>query len=245
MKAFLLAAGKGTRLKPYTDSIPKCLIPIHGKPLLHIWLDLLQRHGIRDVLINTHHLADQVEKFIDSIRPQIKISICTVYEPQLLGSAGTLLSNKQFVDHENDFLIIYADNLTNVNLTRMMAFHRQCKLKKGILTMGLFHAPTPQDCGIAVLDYDNKITEFTEKPSNPAGDLANSGIYIASKKLFDFFPRLGQNQAKNVLDLGFHILPHLIGKMFGYEIREYLRDIGTIENYTAALTEWTLTNNGT
>jgi mannose-1-phosphate guanylyltransferase len=238
MKAFLLAAGKGTRLKPYTDKIPKCLIPIHGKPLLHIWVDLLACYGIHEVLINTHYLAEKVDRFIERIRPMAGIRITTVYERRLLGSAGTVLANRNFVDDEEDFMIIYADNLTNINLNHMIAFHRQCRLEGGILTMGLFHAPDPQACGIAVLDDHNKIVEFTEKPQKPTSDMANSGIYVASKKLFDFFPMLRHDQKNAVSDLGFHIFPNLVGKMYGYEIKEYLRDIGTIDSYQAALSEW-------
>jgi mannose-1-phosphate guanylyltransferase len=95
MKAFLLAAGKGTRLKPYTDSKPKCLIPINGTPLLQIWIDLLARHGVTEVLINTHHHAGQVERFLADCRTRHTMKVLSVHEPQLLGSAGTILQNRE------------------------------------------------------------------------------------------------------------------------------------------------------
>ena len=237
MKAFLLAAGKGTRLKPYTDSMPKCLIPIHEKPLLEIWLDHLRLYHIREVLINTHHHADQVDAFVRDYSHRRDIHIVLSYEPKLLGSAGTLLKCRDFVDSEPDFMIIYADNLTNINLNRFAAFHQHCRKKSGILTMGLFRTPNPAACGIAELDAEQRITAFTEKPENPNSDLANAGIYMASRDIFGCFPK-ALSGTVSVLDIGHHVLPLLIGRMYGYPITEYLRDIGTIESYRKALKEW-------
>jgi len=237
MKAFLLAAGKGTRLKPYTDSIPKCLIPIHGKPLLEIWLDHLREQNIQEVLINTHHHAHLVNAFVRSYSHHRDIHIVLSDEPELLGSAGTIQYCRDFVDSEDDFMIFYADNLTNVNLKQFAAFHQRCRGKKGILTMGLFHSPNPASCGIAELDSDQKIVAFSEKPEKPQSNLANAGIYMASQEIFECFPKPPQKPGA-VLDFGHHILPLLAGRMYGYPITEYLRDIGTIESYQQALTEW-------
>ncbi len=238
MKAFLLAAGKGTRLKPYTDSVPKCLIPIHGKPLLEIWLDHLSAQGIREVLINTHHHAHQVETFVSGYSGRRGIHIVLSNEPELLGSAGTILNCRDFVDSEDDFMILYADNLTCVNLKRLAAFHRECRKKRGILTMGLFHSSDPAACGIAELDPDRKIVKFVEKPVNPRGDLANAGIYLVSREIFAFIPETPPRPSEAVLDFGHHVLPLLTGRMYGYPITEYLRDIGTLESYRQALAEW-------
>ncbi|MBI5590520.1 MAG: nucleotidyltransferase family protein [Deltaproteobacteria bacterium] len=237
MKAFLLAAGRGTRLRPYTDTIPKCLIPIQGKPLLGIWLDHLRLQGVREVLINTHHHAHQVEAFVRGYSHCREIRIVLSNEPELLGSAGTIRHCRDFVDNEDDFMIFYADNLTNVNLKRFAKFHHNCRRKNGILTMGLFHAPNPSACGIAELDADQKILAFTEKPENPKSDLANAGIYMASREIFECFPEAPPKPG-SVLDFGLHVLPLLAGRMYGYPIAEYLRDVGTIESYQQALTEW-------
>ena len=95
MKAYLLAAGLGTRLKPLTDHIPKCLVPINGQPLLGIWFELCARHGISEVLVNLHHLPDAVRAFVAAYRGPL--SIVTVFEPSLLGSAGTVASQRDFV----------------------------------------------------------------------------------------------------------------------------------------------------
>lgn len=237
MKAFLLAAGKGTRLKPYTDAIPKCLIPIHGKPLLEIWLDHLREQDVQHVLINTHHHAHLVDAFVRSYPRRRDMHIVLSNEPELLGSAGTIRHRRDFVDSEDDFMIFYADNLTNVNLKRFAAFHRRCREKNGILTMGLFHSPNPWACGIAELDSDQKIVAFCEKPETPQSNLANAGIYMASQEIFAHFPK-SPPKSGSILDLGHHILPLLAGRMYGYPIAEYLRDIGTTESYQQALTEW-------
>jgi len=236
MKAFLLAAGKGTRLKPYTSVIPKCLIPIHGKPLLEIWIDLLEKFGVSEILINTHHHADKVERFLKRISPNVKPEITSVYEKRLLGSGGTIWTNRQAVMNENKFLIIYADNLTTIDLERMVRHHDG--YSGGILTMGLIHAPVPRECGIVTLDNTQKIVSFIEKPDHPESDLANGGIYVATPEIFSFFTDSCIRGTDSVCDLGFHLFPKLVGKMYGYEIKEYLRDIGTIESYDAAIKEW-------
>ncbi len=238
MKAFLLAAGKGTRLKPYTSVIPKCLIPIHGKPLLEIWIDLLERCGVSEILINTHHHADKVEHFLKRINPKVKPDITTLYEKELLGSGGTIWANSEVVINEKSFLIIYADNLTTIDIGRMIRQHEYYNALGGILTMGLIHAPVPQECGIVTLDNNQKIVSFIEKPDNPTSDLANGGIYVVAPEIFSFFPDNCIKQTDSICDLAFHLFPQLVGKMYGYEIKEYLRDIGTIESYDAAVREW-------
>ncbi len=238
MKAFLLAAGKGTRLKPYTDQHPKCLIPIHGPPLLAVWIELLARHGVTEVLINTHHHADQVERFLGSARSETSMCIHTVYEPRLLGSAGTIRQNSRFVAGDSDFIVAYADNLTNLNLAKMLDFHHKFRSMGGILTMGLIQAPDPRACGIVTMDAECRIIRFVEKPREPESDLANGGIYICGSELFDYMES-SSDDAQEPLDLGHHVLPGLVGKMFGFPIApSFLKDIGTPESYRQALANW-------
>ncbi len=237
MKAFLMAAGKGTRLKPYTDAHPKCLIPIHGKPLLKIWIDLLATHGITEVLINTHHHSDQVDNFVSETRPQSSMDLHTTHEPVLRGSAGTVWDNRDFVSDEDEFIIAYADNLTNLDLSRLVAAHRDDRAANCILTMALMRAPDPKACGIATLDDSNTIIRFVEKPEHPESDLANAGIYIASKAIYEVMK--DHAGAKGVWDIGHHVLPLLGGRMHGFHIAPYyLKDIGTPEAYQTALAQW-------
>lgn len=229
MKAFLLAAGYGTRLKPLTDRIPKCLVPIHHQPLLYWWIKLLTKHHVSEVLINTHYRSEQVRHYAEGLE-QSDLKIKIVYEPELLGSGGTVKKNAEFVCQEKNFLICYADNLTCVNIGKMLSFHES---HPDMLTMGLFLTGNPRQCGIAVRDSDNVITKFSEKPVNPESNLANTGIYIADQRIFDTF-----SADKAVFDFGYDILPLLINKMRGYRIDEYLLDIGTLENYRKANEDW-------
>lgn len=210
---------------------------IHGRPLLEIWVELLERHHVNGVLINTHHHAEQVEQCVDRIRDRYSIQIEISYEKELLGSAGTLFANQSYVAGDRDFIIAYADNLTDVNLGSMVRHHRGFNYTSTVLTMGLYRTPNPSACGIATLNEENQIIEFTEKPEFPKGDLANAGIYVANSKLFDYFPEV-ESVPESYFDIGYHLLPKLMGKMIGYSIDAYLRDIGTIESYHTALDEW-------
>ena len=147
MKAFLLAAGQGTRLQPLTNTIPKCLVPIGGKPLLTIWLELCQRNGIFEVLINLNWKAEEVKEFLED--PPVDIRIRLFEEPQLLGTAGTLAANRSWIEEDKLFWIFYADVLTNADLNNMLAFHRE---RDASFTMGLVTTNEPSRCGIAQLD---------------------------------------------------------------------------------------------
>ena len=238
MKAFLLAAGKGTRLRPYTDNLPKCLMPIQAKPLLEIWMDLFVAHGVDRVLINTHHFAEQVEQAAEALKVAKDIDIHTVFEPELLGSGGTLLENAAFIGPGEDFLIAYADNLTAANLSALRAFHQARKATGSVLTMGLFRTTTPRACGIATLDTGGTVTDFEEKPENPVSNLANAGLYVATYEIFKICRKIRATIPDRAFDLGFHVLPRLTGRMSGYEIKEYLLDIGTVASYERALKQW-------
>lgn len=231
MKAFLLAAGFGTRLRPLTDTIPKCLIPIQGKPLMKWWLELFAEHGVTEVLVNTHYLAQPVRDFIVEWNARSGLpQVMEYFEETLLGSGGTVAANRSFVGDDENFLICYADNLTNVNLTAFQKFHQT---HDGILSMALFYTNLPQQCGIATLDEQRRIVEFEEKPAQPQSNLANAGLYIARRGIFDYLPENGRQ-----LDFGKDVLPALVRKMYGWQTEGYLLDIGTLENYEKANKEW-------
>jgi mannose-1-phosphate guanylyltransferase len=236
IKAFLLAAGLGTRLKPLTNEVPKCLLPIGGKPLLQIWLEHLSRHGINEVLINTHWHHEKVNSFLETWQKNPRV--LTFYETKLLGSAGTILANRHWVEDGSTFLIIYSDNLTNVDLSKMLAFHRSHGLP---FTLGVFRSKTPEQCGIAEVREDGLVTGFVEKPKKPKSDLAAAGVYVADQRIFSFFPEIApawQNGPVIPLDLGFHVIPRLVGQMKAYLIKEFLMDIGIQSQYEEAQAAW-------
>src|SRR5829696_7467289 len=126
MKAFLLAAGLGSRLRPITDSTPKCLLRIGGVPLLDIWLDALAESGVDEVLVNMHHLAHLVDAHVGTRTGPPVVHL--VEEPKLLGSAGTLRANRHFVADEKMFLAINADNLTNFDLSVLINAHQSADM---------------------------------------------------------------------------------------------------------------------
>lgn len=233
-QAFLLAAGVGSRLEALTREKPKCLLPIHGKPLLQIWLELLQSQDVTHVLLNTHWLHEQVEAFVtrwQSYNPTPQITL--LHEPILLGSAGTILANRNRVTPGRPFLILYADNLTNVPVGRLVDRHLQHGLP---FTLGVFRTAYPTQCGIAEIDSDDVVIGFEEKPAHPKSEWAAAGVYVADDRIYDLFPLL-QDSEKG-LDLGFHVIPRLLRKMKAYYIHDFLIDIGTPEAYQKAATIW-------
>lgn len=223
MKAFLLAAGKGTRLRPLTYNTPKCLVPICGKPLIEYWFDLFELYGISEVLINTSHLSETVGEYIKGNSRGLTIKV--VYEEILLGSGGTIKKNRDFVEGEDSFFVFYADTLTDINLYNMIEFHRRHQKD---LTLAVFKVPNPRECGIIEMDNDSSIISFIEKPEAPVSDLAFAGIMLSGPGLMDFFPD------KDVFDLGHDVLPQVVGSASGYIIDDYLLDIGTHEKLAQA-----------
>jgi len=227
MKAFILAAGNGTRLRPLTDNLPKCLLPVRDVPLLAIWLESCKIASIDEVLINAHTHGEKVREFAASYRDEIKIHV--TQEEQLLGSAGTLAENHRFVEGESAFFVLYGDVLTSASLSDMASFHLQ---KKQLATLGVYQVPDPQRCGIVTIDSQSLIQKFQEKPAQPQGNWAFSGVMMASPEILDCIP------AHRPADIGFDLLPQLAGKMAAYKISEYLLDIGTLHNYNMAQTSW-------
>jgi mannose-1-phosphate guanylyltransferase len=227
VKAFLMAAGTGTRLRPITDTIPKCLVPIQGVPLLDIWLEALAKAGIDEVLLNLHYLPGPVQEHLRA-RP-VPVRVVTSYEPDLLGSAGTLRANRDWVGDDERFLVCYADNLTDFAVGKLICFHRE---RGATASLALFRAPDPSACGIVELDDTGRVTGFEEKPRQPVSDLANAGIYVFESAV------LGEIQGPAPEDIGFDLLPRLIGRTWGLPIDGYFRDIGTVEAYQRAQLEW-------
>jgi mannose-1-phosphate guanylyltransferase len=227
VKAFLLAAGLGTRLRPITDTLPKCLVPICGKPLLGWWIDLFEKYNITEVLINLHYLHEQVVEYVQNHPTKVKFHF--FYEEKLLGSGGTLRHNYWFVEKEENFLVFYSDNLTNLNIGRFMDFHIS---HNHPFTMGLFRTDVPKSKGIAELDVHGTIISFIEKPKEPRSNLANAGVYAAHPEIIKEIPD------KELADIGFDLLPRLQNRMAGIELEDYLADIGTIESLNKAQIEW-------
>lgn len=227
MKGFLLAAGNGTRLRPLTNNTPKCLVPIQGTPLLSIWLQWCAMYGIDQVLLNSHAHSESVRRYLNAYRGPVEVTL--TYEPELLGSAGTVHMNRQFVAGEKEFVVLYADVLTSCQFEKLLDFHR---LRHAPVTLGTYSVPNPRDCGIVTADETGKVVDFTEKPQDPKAATAFSGILIGGPILLDQIPK------RVPADIGFDVLPNLVGAMFAFPIAEYTLDIGTQEKYERAQREW-------
>lgn len=226
MKAFLLAAGVGSRLRPITDTVPKCMLAIDDRPLLDIWLDAFDRAGVDQVLLNLHHLPDVVRGHLDTRAgpPTVR----TFFEPELLGSAGTLAANRAWVGGEEMFLACYADNLTDFDLRSLVQAHRE---HGAVATLTVFRSERPSAGGVVELDGTGTVIGFTEKPTNPVSDLVNAGMYA-------FHPDVLDEIGAPPRDIGYDLLPRLVGRARAIPVEGYLRDIGTIDAYQRAQQEW-------
>lgn len=219
MRALLLAAGLGTRLRPLTDTVPKAMVDIAGRPLLDRWLAMLFAGGIERVLVNTHYLGPVVRSFVRS--SPWRDSVDLVDEAALLGTGGTLLANRQWFG-DGAVLVTHGDNASDLDVAAFIKSHagRQHPV---LATMALFRTDNPSSCGIVVMDGDRIIREFHEKKANPPGNLANAAAFIFEPEIFDYLKATG----KDVIDLSAEIIPELMGRIQGFEIKGYHRDIGT------------------
>ncbi len=227
MKAFLLAAGLGTRLRPLTDTIPKCMVSIRGRPLLDIWLDSLVSAGVEEVLVNLHHRPEVVRRHLEGRRGLPSVHLA--YEEELLGSAGTLAAHKDWIDGEELVLACNADNLTDFDLRALVDVHGSSGT---LATLALFRAERPHECGIVEIDDRGRMIGFCEKPAKPASDLANAGMYAFDPQVIEDIP------ARPPKDIGFDVLPRLVGRAQTTIVSGYFRDIGTPEALRRAQEEW-------
>ncbi len=227
IKALLLAAGLGTRLRPLTLKTPKCLVEIDGIPLLRIWLEKLKNLGCDEVLINTHYLSDKVENYLSNLsfkNMKIKIS----YEEKLLGTAGTLINNSKFFN-DGVGLLIHADNYTNDNLSEFIK-HHSSKPKNCIMTMLTFKTENPSSCGIVEKDKLGRITQFHEKSNEFNGNCANGAIYAFNKDLMNYLKTL----PKIPYDFSTDVIPNLLGNIFSYHTDKIFLDVGNNAAYRKA-----------
>lgn len=202
MKAMILAAGEGTRLRPLTDHIPKPMVLVAGKPILEHNLELLTRHGISDVVINLHHQPQTiVDHFGDGSRWGVHITYS--FESELLGTAGAVKKVREQFD--SSFLTLYGDNLTTCDLGRLVIFHQA---KGGIATIALHYRDDPTASGIATLDDRDRITRFVEKPKSHQvfSHWVSAGILVLEPEVLDAIPDTMPS------DLGRDLFPSLLAR---------------------------------
>jgi len=220
LKALLLAAGLGTRLRPLTFVKPKCLVEINDQPLLGYWLQKLEGLAVNEVIINTHYLREQVINFINSRKNQ-NIKIKEFHEKVLLGTAGTLMANLEFFKGSIG-LLIHADNFTKNDLSGLIKAHLG-RPSNCLITMLTFNSSNPNSCGIVEIDKSNIVTKFYEKVDNPPSNRANGAIYVFD----DIFIEWLKNLKIKPSDFSTQVLPLMIGKIYTWHIEEDYFDIGT------------------
>lgn len=221
----ILSAGLGERLRPLTNTMPKAMVPIEGKPLLEIQIELLKKHGIKDIVINLHYLPDQVtEYFGDGSKFGVKIEYTD--EPTILGTAGGIKNAESVLS--DPFLVMYADNLTNMDISSVIEYHNS---HHGLATVTLYDSPSPETMGVVLKDEQDNITGFLEKVPNPPSIEVSAGICIYSKKMLDYIPE------GEFYDQGKELYPDLLRQgilLKAFNPKAYVQDTGTKERYEKA-----------
>ena len=231
VQALLLCAGLGTRLRPITLTTPKCLVEIGGIPLLERWLQKLEASGCSQALINTHYLAEKVKEFTAK-RQKNKMIVKTTYEPELLGTAGTLVANKEFFK-QSTVLMIHADNATNTDINKLLEAHAN-RPRTCVITMLTFETDRPKQCGIVEVDELGVVQSFHEKVAHPPGNRANGAVYVfESEFIEEVVEKLPGSK-----DFSTEILPMLMDKIVTHHIRDHFLDIGTPESLAQAKKIW-------
>ena len=225
MQAVIIAGGKGERMKPLTDEIPKLLLPFNNIPLIEYIIKLLKNYNVKDIIICAGYLRNKIEEYLYDKDYGIKISVSHENEP--LGTAGPLNLIKDKL--EENFFILYGDIYTNINLDNISKFHKQ---KNADVTLVIHESSHPQDSTVVTIDKNNKITNFLEKPGKDwikYGNLTSAALYLVKKDIINFI------EVNKKLDFAKDIFPLMLvnnKKLYGYiSNEEYIKDVGTIERY--------------
>lgn len=234
MKAFILSAGMGQRLKPLTNKVPKVMLPVGGKPVLEHLILLGKSFGIKDFIINLFWLPEQIVKYFGDGK-HLGVNIIYSYEEELLGTAGAL--KKMEDDLKETFLVLYGDVLMNVNLLNIIKYH---KAKRGIGTLVLHDSSHPEDSDLFEINKRGRIINYWLKSGTEKTEsiLSNAGLLILEPKIFSYIST--KNKVSNLENDIFPILIKEKMKLFGYKTNEYLKDIGTLKRYNEVVTSLSL-----
>ena len=228
MKAFILAAGLGTRLQSLGLDLPKVMAPIGGKPLLQHHIELLSRQGVREFIINLHHLPERITSYFgDGSAFGVKITYSL--EPQLLGTAGAV-KKMEAVLRDETLLVLYGDNLFRFEVATLVEFHRA---RRALATIGLWESPEPWMGGVVETDAEGRVQRFVEKPDRKevSTNLINAGIYLLEPAVLDAIP------AGQFCDFGRDVFPKLLAEgkpLYAMKPNAYVQDIGTPERLAKA-----------
>lgn len=225
MRAMIMAAGKGTRLRPITDLVPKPMAPIVNRPALYHILRLLERHGIREVIINLHHLPDAITGYFGD-GAWMDMSITYSFEEELLGTAGGVKNNEAFLGGDT-FLVVSGDALTDLDLTGLIAAHHR---RRSVATLAVKEVADPSLYGVVVADDDDRVLGFQEKPSRDEARsrLCNCGIYVFEPEIFSHI------LPAQFDDFGRRVFPDLLRQRVPFHLWAgggYWSDVGNLGEY--------------
>lgn len=241
MKAMILAAGKGTRVRPITDEVPKPMIPILRKPVMESIIELLRSHGANEIVVNTSHLSSVIENYFRD-GSQLGVEIAYSYEGcmtdeglegKALGSAGGMKRIQEFSGFfDETFIVLCGDAWIDLDIGEALRRHRE---KGGLASIILQEAPREEvyKYGVVKLEENQRIVKFQEKP-NPAdavSNLINTGIYIFEPDIFEYIPSGVE------YDIGGQLFPALVAageEFYGLPMDFQWFDIGSVSGVWAA-----------
>ena len=231
-KAIILVGGQGTRLRPITYKIPKCMMDIRGKTVTEHLFDLFKKYGIRDMLMSVGYMKEKVEEYYGD-GSKFGVNIDYIKEDEPLGTAGPLKLAKQHL--KTSFIVTNGDELKTINIPRMFRLHKR---KGALATIALTTVKDPSQYGVARVS-GSRILEFVEKPKaeETPSNLINSGFYIMEPEVIDMIPKGFSMLEKDVF-------PKLAkeGRLRGFLSEGQWFDIGSLERYEAAKKKWTGVN---
>jgi mannose-1-phosphate guanylyltransferase len=242
MKAMILAAGKGTRVRPITHTIPKPMIPILQKPVMEFLLELLREHGFTEVMVNVSHLAEEIENYFrDGQRFGVEIAYSfegRIEDGELigdaLGSAGGLKKIQNFQRFFDDtFVVLCGDALIDLDLSEAVRRHREKGALASLITKRVPMAQV-SSYGVVVTDSDGRVRSFQEKPevADAASDMINTGIYIFEPEVLDYVP------SSVPFDIGSDLFPKLVesgAPFYALPMEFEWVDIGKVPDYWQAI----------
>ena len=234
MKAMIFAAGLGHRLQPLTETIPKALVPVAGRPMIDYPLLLLRRYGVREIIINLHHLGDRIEAYLgDGAKFGLKIGYSK--ERELLDTGGGLLKAKPFLC-QGPFIVINTDVLIDLPLADVIAFHEE---KKSTATLVLRADELADQFGSMEIDSDERIDRFLHAKRPSASAIAGpklmfTGVQILNPRVFDYMPTdEGVQKFSTTQD----IYPRMLVEeepLYGFRFEGFWQDLGTADRIKKA-----------
>lgn len=234
MKAMVLAAGQGTRLRPRTDAMPKALVPVAGRPMIEYPLLLLRRYGICDIIINLHHCGEQIERFLGDGR-RMGLTIRYSQEPELLDTGGGLLKAREFL-RDGRFIVINTDALIDLDLAAALAFHAQ---RQAAATLVLRADPRADAFGSMDIDREGRIIRFLQSraavaPSGSLRKLMFTGVQILEPRIFEHMEDEPPRQRFSTTRDTYPRMLIAGERLFGFPFDGFWQDLGTPERIREA-----------